>query len=946
MRHQVTYYNNIQTKDIEKTTDIEKVFEFIHRKPPQKLIDLTQKIQTAQSEGNYEEKSRLKKSLPAITASGVFQEGHKKENLIKHSGLLQVDIDHPEIENFNEKYPDITLKNELILDPFIFALWYSPSGALKGLVKILPDASKHKQSYYQVEKYFSENYDIAIDQACKNINRLLFLSYTVYLHINNDAKTFQPLPEEKSKKKQQATYQVNGQNYGDKAINKAIDIIEKAGDGEKHPALVKASYLLGGYVGAGYITENSASEHLKYAIQGKENVKDVKAAYQTIHKCLSAGEAAPITVNDWKNVKKQTKAKKQDRSPTPETDQAGPPKKETKNQYNTGDNKLELQEIEDTQNVQEFEQENNFYIQNSSYFYIMRKVVDGVSKEYPVQLSNFCMKFLYRFEDGSNNVRRLIQLQSENETKVVEIETKELSLDKFKTAVRSHGFSIYGQNNRNWDFIFGYNINQEQQAIYINRLGYQAEHDIYAFSNAIITKNNEVKYVNDYGVVSDGENAFYLPYHSKLKENSQNYATLKQFAYKEGNISFPELFKIMDQAYGKKGLIGTIYGVLCLFRNIVFSQIGFFPIIYLYGNAGTGKTNFASFIQGWWGNQQKGIPVDSTPKGLSRTFSQTINALKYAKEYNEKAAKNQSLIALFKNMYDGDSYSSAAKTTDAETKEYPVEQGVFVDGNFLPNQEHALLTRMILLSFEKDIFSEQEKEAHDKLEKEAENGMGQIILELFKMRHEFQKYLKTGFNEIYESVVNARNNSTELLTRLQKHIALIIAGFDFLEKNVTLQYDRNEVVTELYKYIDEQNEMLNNIKPTTVFWQAIEYIVNNPGRNQNEILEHGKDYLLKIEQNSLFINFKEVLPKYNRYCINNNIQPQAPETLRKDLTSENYKPFRRNHNGEKQTLDWKIGKSYNYSVTIETGTRNYNITIGDVQITLNINKVNNVYRED
>jgi len=74
----------------------------------------------------------------------------------------------------------------------------------------------------------------------------------------------------------------------------AENMIAKAVNGEKHHVLCRASYLLGGYVETEEISENEARKTLRNAIDRKQNVADIKAAYRTIDKCLEAGKRSPV----------------------------------------------------------------------------------------------------------------------------------------------------------------------------------------------------------------------------------------------------------------------------------------------------------------------------------------------------------------------------------------------------------------------------------------------------------------------------------------------------------------------------------------------------------------------------------------------------------------------------------------------------------------------------
>lgn len=81
------------------------------------------------------------------------------------------------------------------------------------------------------------------------------------------------------------------------AIRRSVQLVRNAVDGEKHGALNKAAYLLGGYVASGVVAEDVARAALRDAIRAKANVADIDAAYRTIDDGLTAGQGAPTTGN-------------------------------------------------------------------------------------------------------------------------------------------------------------------------------------------------------------------------------------------------------------------------------------------------------------------------------------------------------------------------------------------------------------------------------------------------------------------------------------------------------------------------------------------------------------------------------------------------------------------------------------------------------------------------
>lgn len=144
--------------------------------------EIRNKIEQLRAAKTKEEKERLKQALPSITVSGVFNGGHSAANLKNHSGFIQVDID---------KVPDVLqLKDTICRDVFTFAGFVSPSGTgVKAIVKI--PTGDHAKSFDLLSKYYLKKYGIKIDTTCRDLGRLMFLSYDKDLHINLNSLLFE-----------------------------------------------------------------------------------------------------------------------------------------------------------------------------------------------------------------------------------------------------------------------------------------------------------------------------------------------------------------------------------------------------------------------------------------------------------------------------------------------------------------------------------------------------------------------------------------------------------------------------------------------------------------------------------------------------------------------------------------------------------------------------------
>jgi Protein of unknown function (DUF3631)/BT4734-like, N-terminal domain len=132
--------------------------------------------------------SELKLKLPAVLWSGTFTK-RANDALVQHSGLLCADLD-----GLNSSLPDA--RQKLLSSPYAWAVFTSPSGdGLKVVFRVPSDAEKHMGSFRAVERHVRELTGIQIDEACKDVARLCFLSHDPVLYHNANAIEIEPLPE-------------------------------------------------------------------------------------------------------------------------------------------------------------------------------------------------------------------------------------------------------------------------------------------------------------------------------------------------------------------------------------------------------------------------------------------------------------------------------------------------------------------------------------------------------------------------------------------------------------------------------------------------------------------------------------------------------------------------------------------------------------------------------
>jgi predicted P-loop ATPase len=178
----VSYYNSVKS---EKSKDI-PIADFFEKIRKEEFKVQCDKIRSI-NDKKLRDEQKLK-YLSCITTSGTFEKGHNTNEIIKHSGLIQIDIDKLPIEQITE------LTKQLKNDKFVFALFLSPSGnGLKIIFKIPTKIEIHLQSFFSIENYFLKVYNQQIDKSCKDLCRLMFISSDTNIYSNFESEIFTDL---------------------------------------------------------------------------------------------------------------------------------------------------------------------------------------------------------------------------------------------------------------------------------------------------------------------------------------------------------------------------------------------------------------------------------------------------------------------------------------------------------------------------------------------------------------------------------------------------------------------------------------------------------------------------------------------------------------------------------------------------------------------------------
>lgn len=182
----VTKFKSIKSKEYSTIL----MFEELRNIKSGKYKDLVLKCREAFDLGDKDNYTLLKTQLPAVTFCGEFKNGHKVSDLVIYNSLMVIDIDGLLPENI------VSIKNTLVLDKYILALWDSPSGrGLKGLIKTDSNEDNHKDFFNSIRIYFLDNYEIELDRSGSDISRLCFSSWDENIFYNGNSEMYKDFIE-------------------------------------------------------------------------------------------------------------------------------------------------------------------------------------------------------------------------------------------------------------------------------------------------------------------------------------------------------------------------------------------------------------------------------------------------------------------------------------------------------------------------------------------------------------------------------------------------------------------------------------------------------------------------------------------------------------------------------------------------------------------------------
>lgn len=464
--------------------------------------------------------------------------------------------------------------------------------------------------------------------------------------------------------------------------------------------------------------------------------------------------------------------------------------------------------------------EYGFFVRNHCYHIIANQ--DGGYR----QVSNFELEPLFHIE-STINAKRLYRLTNNRGIRrELEIAQKDMvSLTAFKTKVESFGNFLFTGTDGDLNKIKAYLYEHTKTCREVEQLGWQRE-GFWAWSNGVLDDNGEMRSIDELGSVEAKGQWYYLPALSSFfKADTQLFQFERRFIHTPSGTDLNTLAEKMLVVYGDNAIVGIGYTLATLFRDFIFCRFNSFPILNIFGQKGTGKTEMAITLLHLFGNHADGLNMtNATLPALADHVSHCRNALVHIDEYKNSVEYDK--IEFLKGLYDGTGRSRMNMDRDKKKEMTPVDCGIILTGQERTTADNALFSRVIYLTVSQTVFSAEQNAAYEDLKRYEKQGLTCITNELLAQREwvleNYEKQLAITKEEIRQAT-----DTRHIEGRILQNWIMVLAMLRTLEGRIALPFNYDQALKVFVEGMERQNSEVKSSNEIANFWVAVETMLTN-----------------------------------------------------------------------------------------------------------------------
>jgi hypothetical protein len=323
--------------------------------------------------------------------------------------------------------------------------------------------------------------------------------------------------------------------------------------------------------------------------------------------------------------------------------------------------------------------------------------------------------------------------------------------------------------------------------------------------------------------------------------------------FAEHKSTFTEWSRLYCEVFPQNGAIILTFSVACMFSDIVFGIKQFFPLLFIYGEGGSGKGSAIKMAQRLYGIPQDPLTLSgkaNTDKAKIAIFAQFINTMMLLEEYTPNHDTDQ----LLKNLWDRYGYKRRTMDSGYNTETVPIQSGVAITSNFTP-QDDPLLQRVIYLDHNTNQFSQDASDRFNKLKVYSEKGVTNCAHELLSHRATIEAKYRDFHQDVYKEIKSKNSALANCTDRMIENISVLVTIYTLLSENmIVFPFTREHLIDELVKTTIRQNEKRDSGGEIQKFFDIFQTAVQ-----KGDLME---DVHYRIDNQHLFFNVKQVYGIY------------------------------------------------------------------------------------
>jgi len=445
-----------------------------------------------------------------------------------------------------------------------------------------------------------------------------------------------------------------------------------------------------------------------------------------------------------------------------------------------------------------------------------QRCVYAMRGQVAVQVSNFTCTIHQHIVDQEHPMKLITIQNVDMEQWTFEQRSEDfLTMMGYKKAVTARGNFQWTGTEADYGRYLSRMMDLMGKGRMIVELGWQPE-GFFALSNAAI--NGQVVRYDKHGCFQLGEEQFYVPAGNIIYSRDENkHINAKRVELVEG-VDFATLSNQLMVVHREHSMTALVFQLATLFSDYIFQRTKGFPLLFLYGAAGSGKDQLIQACQTLCGSPQPEIILSgpSTDKGQMRMLAEFVNISLNLAEFKGGMRKEQ--FEFLKAIWGRIPYRRGNIIGRFTTDSVPIRSTVFVSGNDYPNQDDALMTRLIVEEMHKDKFNVEEREQFVKLKRMVEKGYSAILADILKHRKEFELSWYDGHYLRAQAILDEALRDRHIDGRMQTNLAILLGTFLFFENKLPFAFKSGQFVDHLAKLITKQQKQRQSGSEVANFW--------------------------------------------------------------------------------------------------------------------------------